>query len=297
VLPPYFAIFESYEIIISKRTIIQIAIAHTSTMKYKILCSDIDGTLLTTKSEVSDFTISEITRIKKGTKITLVSARMPSSMHYIQEKLAINEQPIICYNGALVLDKDNQVISSTIIEITSLHELHRLSEPFEIDLGLYFQDEWYVPRNSVRVEREIHHTHVTPIIRATTDTLADWSNRNIGAHKIMMMCTKESADAILPILEEKMGEILHFYRSNDTLIEVSPKSVSKLSAIASLLSPEETLKDVVAFGDNYNDMEMLMHVGCGVAVGNAREEVKAIADYVTLPHTENGVAYFIQQNL
>jgi hydroxymethylpyrimidine pyrophosphatase-like HAD family hydrolase len=78
---------------------------------------------------------------------------------------------------------------------------------------------------------------------------------------------------------------------------LAPKSVSKLSAIQLLLKDDETIKDVIAFGDNYNDVEMLKHVGCGVAVANAREEVKAISDYTTLSNTENGVALFIQQHL
>ncbi len=73
-------------------------------MVFKILCSDLDGTLLSTKSDVSDFTISEIGRIKKHLKVILVSARMPQGMYYLQKDLGITNQPIICYNGALVLD-------------------------------------------------------------------------------------------------------------------------------------------------------------------------------------------------
>ncbi|WKX77097.1 HAD family hydrolase [Zobellia laminariae] len=56
-------------------------------MKYKILCSDLDGTLLTTKSDVSELTIAEIDRIKSHLKIILVSARMPSAMTYLQKDL------------------------------------------------------------------------------------------------------------------------------------------------------------------------------------------------------------------
>ena len=72
-------------------------------MDFKILCSDLDGTLLSTKSDVSDFTISQIAKIKERLKVILVSARMPQSMIYLQERLGVTDQPIICYNGALVL--------------------------------------------------------------------------------------------------------------------------------------------------------------------------------------------------
>ncbi|MGJ8739042.1 HAD family hydrolase, partial [Zobellia laminariae] len=79
--------------------------------------------------------------------------------------------------------------------------------------------------------------------------------------------------------------------------EVAPKSVSKLSAIKSLLQEGESLEHVISFGDNYNDIEMLQHSGHGVAVGNAREEVKAVAHAVTLSNTENGVADYIKKHL
>ncbi len=264
-------------------------------MNYKTLCSDLDGTLLSTKNDVSDFTISEISRIKNKIDVILVSARMPKSMTYLQKRLGIENQPIICYNGALVLNGTKQ-ISSTYIPTSILLDIYELAEQHHIKLGLYYNDEWYVEETSERVEKEIKYTHATPVFRNTKTTLKDWESRNIGAHKIMMMCTKQSADTIFPILKEKLGHYIHLYRSNDTLIEVAPKTVSKLSAIQLLLQ-KENIQDVIAFGDNYNDIEMLQHVGCGVAVGNAREEVKAIANKITLNNTEHGVAAFIKEHL
>ena len=265
-------------------------------MNYKILCSDLDGTLLSSKSDVSDFTISEVERIRKTMRIILVSARMPQSMTYLQKRLGIQNQPIICYNGALVLDGEKEVFSE-FIRFDAVEKLHQLSEQHQIKLGLYYKKEWYVEESSERVEKEINYTRTEPTFRSTRSSLNDWKKRNISAHKIMLMGTKSSADAILPILVNELSTYMNIYRSNDTLIEVAPKSVSKLSAIQLLLSSDESLDDVISFGDNYNDIEMLKHSGCGVAVGNAREEVKFIANHVTLKNTEHGVAEFIKQHL
>lgn len=265
-------------------------------MNFKILCSDLDGTLLTTKSDVSDFTISEIERIKKRTRIILVSARMPKSMTYLQERLGITNQPIICYNGALIR-KGSKTIFSEVIDFKTLEKVYQLSQNHKIKMGLYYDNEWYAEETSERIEKEIHHTRATPVFRPTSITLAAWKSRNIGAHKIMLMCTKTSADTIFPILLDNFDRQMNCYRSNDTLIELAPKSVSKLSAIQLLLDKTETLMDVISFGDNYNDIKMLKHSGCGVAVENAREEVKAIANHNTLKNTENGVAHFISQHL
>ncbi len=265
-------------------------------MNFKILCSDLDGTLLSTKNNVSDFAVSEISRIKEAIRVILVSARMPKSMIYLQQRLDIQNQPIICYNGALVLHGSNE-ISSTFIDMEYIEGIYGLAEEYAVKLGLYHKNEWYVEKTSERVQKEIRDTKATPHIRDTRTTLEDWTQRNIGAHKIMTMGTKESTDQLYPLLQKKFGLHLHLYRSNDTLIEVAPKSVSKLSAIKLLLQNQEGLKDIIAFGDNYNDLEMLQYVGFGVAVENAREEVKAVADQITLKNTEDGVAKFIKQHI
>ena len=265
-------------------------------MNFKILCSDLDGTLLSTKNDVSDFTISEISRIKKKVKIILVSARMPQSMTYLQERLSIENEPIICYNGALVLDGKKEIFSET-INFSTVEKIYKLSEALQIKLGLYHGNEWYVEETSERVEKEINNTKTTPHYRPTLVTLEDWKKRNISAHKIMLMGTKTSADTIFPVLKEELGKQMNSYRSNDTLIELAPKTVSKLSAIQLLLSSNESLSDVISFGDNYNDIEMIQHSGCGVAVDNARDELKAIANNITLKNTAHGVAKFIQQHL
>lgn len=266
-------------------------------MTYKILCSDLDGTLLSTKSDVSDFTIAEIKRIKEQIKIILVSARMPKSMTYLQRDLGIENEPLICYNGAYIVNGDNEIDSVT-ITIATLKEIYKLTEENNIKLGLYYKDEWYVEETSERVEKEINYTKATPVFRPTTETFYDWKNRKVtGAHKVMLMGTKSTCDAIYPILENQLKDVIAIYRSNDTLIELAPKSVSKLSAIKQFLSDDISLDNVVAFGDNYNDFDMLKHVGCGVAVANGREEVKAIANYTTLKNTEHGVAEFIKKHI
>jgi len=265
-------------------------------MDFKILCSDLDGTLLTTKSDVSELTIAQIARIKNKMRIILVSARMPKAMRHLQDDLAIAYEPIICYNGAYVLDGIAE-IASVEIRTQDLQDVYELANPLGILIGLYHKNEWYVSKDSERVQKEILYTKCKPVFRDTTATLADWKNRKIGAHKIMLMGTKDSSDAIFPKLQKALGTTLNLYRSNNTLIEIAPKSVSKLSAIQLLLKNNLTLKDVVAFGDNYNDIEMIRVAGCGVAVGNARQELKAIADHITLKNTEDGVARYIAQHL
>ena len=265
-------------------------------MDYKILCSDLDGTLLTYKDNVSDFTISEIKRIKEHLRIILVSARMPQSMTYIQKNLGIENEPIICYNGALVLHGSKELFS-TYINMEQITSIYEMANKAGIQLGLYSNSEWYVVKDSERVQKEIKYTKTLPTFRDTQATIEDWRDRKMGAHKIMLMGNKENTDSLFPILQENFNQTLNLYRSNDTLIEIAPKSVSKLTAIKLLLEEHESLNDVIAFGDNYNDMEMLQNVGLGIAVGNAREEVKQIAKVITLENTKDGVAQYLKRHI
>lgn len=266
-------------------------------MNYNILCSDLDGTLLSTKSDVSEFTVAEVSRIKEKIKVILVSARMPKSMTYLQKRMGIEDQPLICYNGALVLDGEKELDSVT-IPIATLKEIYQLAASHTIKLGLYYKDEWYVEESSERVAKEINYTKATPQVRPCIETFYDWKTRKItGAHKVMLMGTKDTCDAIYAKLEKTFEVKLAIYRSNDTLIELAPKTVSKLSAIQLLLQEDECLENIIAFGDNYNDMDMLSYVGCGVAVANARQEVKEIANYITTKNTDHGVAQFIKEHI
>lgn len=265
-------------------------------MKYKILCSDLDGTLLSSKSDVSDFTISEISRIRQKLKVILVSARMPKAMIYLKERMGLKNEPMICYNGALVMDGKNQ-ISSVVIELELVKEIYKIAIELDIKIGLYNGNEWYASENTDFIQKEILYTRTRPVFKSVSDTFRDWKERELGAHKLMLMGTRESIDLIYEELLKVFDSQVIMYRSNDELIEVAPKHTSKLIGIQKLLKPNQTMDDIIAFGDNYNDIEMLRRVGCAVAVGNARDEVKAISDYITLNNTEDGVAHFISQYL
>ena len=76
------------------------------------------------------------------------------------------------------------------------------------------------------------------------------------------------------------------------------EKISKKSAIQTLLDqayPTLKWEEIIAFGDNYNDMEMLEAVGLGVAVGNAKPKVLAMADYLSKTNKEDGVALAIEK--
>lgn len=267
-------------------------------MQHRIVFSDIDGTLLNSERELSTSTISEIKRIKNTIPVVLISSRMPSAMTHLQKELDITDQPIICYNGGLIL-VDQQVIHSTHIPTDIIQELDDFNMDNKIHISLYHENEWYVPEMDYWANREAQNTKVNPIIRSTKQVILDWKTKNKGAHKIMCMGDEKHIDQIFSFLNKNFEDALHLYRSKPTYIEIAHKSISKLTAIELLLEThfKISITDAVAFGDNYNDIAMIKSVGTGVAVANAKAEALQIADVITLSSKEDGVAVYIKNHI
>jgi len=259
---------------------------------FKIIFSDIDGTLLNAARDLSKYTIETIEKLSKADiPFILISSRMPAAMRHLQKKMNIEHLPLISYNGGLIV-VDGKPVSSTEIPIEILTQLHQFNQDHDVHLSLFHNDEWYVPRDDFWTQREINNTKVQPEFESNQKVIEKWKKDGKGAHKIMAMGEEEKIDAIKEFLLEKFPDQLHLYRSKPTYLEIAPKTISKLTAVQHLLDTHFRfpLSQSMAFGDNYNDMEMIKGVGMGIAVGNAKPEVLEIAHMVTTPGKEDGVA-------
>lgn len=260
-------------------------------MAHQLVFTDIDGTLLNAERELSEATIDAVKRIKNQVPVILISSRMPAAMKHLQKQLDIENQPIICYNGGLILI-DNKPVDSTFIPVDFMERIANFNADKKVHLSLYHADEWYVPDYDFWAQREENNTKVTPTVMPIEDVIQKWRTEGKGAHKIMCMGEEKEIDKIFAFLETHHAEEVHLYRSKPTYIEIAHKKISKLTSINYLLSNhfQGDLSESLAFGDNYNDMEMLEAVGLGVAVGNAKPEVLAIADQIADTGKNDGVA-------
>ncbi|MCK5815175.1 MAG: HAD family phosphatase [Flavobacteriaceae bacterium] len=267
-------------------------------MSIKLICSDIDGTLLNKDRELSQKTIHEIKRLATIPFI-LISSRMPKAMTHLQKELKNEHLPLIAYNGGFIL-VDGNAISSTEITSNTSEAIHDFCKKTNLHLSLYHNDEWYVPEFDYWAKRESNNTKITPEIQPIETTLHNWKSEGKGAHKIMVMGDATEIDRLVHFIDTNLSSEIIGYRSKDTYLEIAHRSISKKTAIKSLLSqhyPTLTMRNVLAFGDNYNDIEMLEAVGIGVAVANAKKEVLAVADSVTETNKEDGVANYLEKHL
>jgi Cof subfamily protein (haloacid dehalogenase superfamily) len=265
-------------------------------MSYKLICTDIDGTLLNKDRELSKKTIEQVKRIAPM-PFVLISSRMPKAMRHLQNEFGNSSTPLIAYNGGLIIDND-EILHSTFIHNDVLEVIINKCITTKIHLSLYYADEWYVPSMDYWADREANNTKVVPTVKSNVEVLSQWKNEEKGAHKIMCMGDEAEIDILYKSLEKEYANEIMLYRSKPTYIEISHKSISKKTAIEVVLDkcfPTVSMKNVVAFGDNYNDIEMLKSVGLGVAVSNANDEVLAIADKITDTNKNDGVAKMIEQ--
>jgi Cof subfamily protein (haloacid dehalogenase superfamily) len=271
-------------------------------MNIRALCTDIDGTLLDSNRELSSRTIAAVKRLPPEIPFILASSRMPSAMRHLQRQLGILHHPMICYNGGYVLLFDGSgsepvELDSVEIPASLCSVILDLVQGTDTHVSLYHRDQWYAPQADHWTAREESNTKVKATLANLPEVLAHWQQNNLGAHKVMCMGHEAEIAALAAALHNHYNAELHVYKSKSTYLEIAPRQISKATALALLLQERYAipLSEVMAFGDNYNDIDMLQAVGKGIAVGNARPEVKAVAQEITLKSVDDGVAAAIER--
>jgi Cof subfamily protein (haloacid dehalogenase superfamily) len=269
-------------------------------MDVRAICTDIDGTLLNKERQLSERTIAVVKSLGKNFPFILASSRMPSAMRHLQVELGIEHHPLIAYNGGYVIRYTNgkpQIFCSVEIPAEIVLSILKLSGGTTIHNSLYREDEWYAPANDQWTEREEKITKVKSAIADVEAVASAWQRDGKGAHKVMCMGTEAEIHKLELDLRKHHEDDIHIYRSRATYLELAPKVISKATGLELILDKlyDFPMKNVLSFGDNYNDTEMLSKSGLGIAVDNAREEVKAIASETTGKSVEDGVASAIEK--
>ncbi|WP_434630874.1 Cof-type HAD-IIB family hydrolase [Thermoanaerobacterium thermosaccharolyticum] len=267
--------------------------------KYKMICLDIDGTLLNSHHKITRNTKKIIQRVTNSKQIILilVSARMPQAIYFLLKELDIVQQPIICYNGALIVDEKKNFLLQKYISISNVRQINSYAETIGLHISLYKDDEWYIDEMDEWVRQESEITNVDPIIRDYNDLFNIWEKENLGPNKILCMAQQQKIESLYTkIKESALINNLNIYPSKFTYLEIMPINASKNFAIDLLCKRFNVKKsEVIAIGDNFNDIDMIKYAGLGIAMGNAPEQVKHFADYVTLTNDEDGVAEAIKK--
>lgn len=261
--------------------------------KYKAIFSDIDGTLLNTSHKIPDQTKQKIRKLREqGVPFILVSARMPKGMEKIRDELD-SKSPMICYSGALVVDEKKQPIYSAFLQSDLVRRILRIIKDggWNISLNVYSNDHWYV--EDLMDHWIVDEMKITGI--AAEERLFRDEGLYEDVHKILCMGNADQIQILEKVLIGQFPNI-RIYRSKDTYLEIMSMEASKSDAIQKLEGYFKICKDeIIAFGDSYNNIDMLSYAGLGVAMGNADDAVKKAADIIGRTNDEEGLRLVLEE--
>ena len=253
-------------------------------MNIKMIVTDLDGTLLRRDKTISEYTASIFHRCRNaGIKIVFATAR---PVRAVEKWLNIDIQSDACiYHNGAVIKIGNELFQETGIEHDTVSKL--LGEAKQFD--------------NMRVAAEIND-----MLYANFDASTVWP----GVEYIMTdfyNLPKLPADKLIFItidktkinkIEQLFNENLYWEISENEVLMVMNKNARKRNAIQDIAKYFGlTLAKTAAFGDDYNDIEMLRDCGIGVAVANAIPEVKAAADYICDSNENDGVAKWLEERI
>lgn len=272
--------------------------------KYKIVFIDIDGTLVNDEKIVPEENIETIKKLKEyGIEVVLASGRPYHSIEKNSKQVGAVPY-IIGSNGGIVANfvEDKKIFSTSIekeiaIEILKLIQKNNIYCTVTISGNLMVEDEQY----SITRENRNELVLVT--------SLEEYLEKNDGpVIKFSLMAEKkeklnEMREEIIDKFNIEVTEIDEFmipkkYRKAENnyklpyIMDIMPKGISKAKAIEELCKYLDIeLSKTVVFGDGLNDIEMFNVGGYKVAMGNAAEKIKDLADIVTKSNNEAGVAF------
>ena len=265
----------------------------------RLIISDIDGTILDDQHQV-DSNLKDMILLLNREEIpfVLASARSPLGMEPIARELGLGDNPLACYNGALVIKGDPQAYETIIEhpldkeEIRTFLELVKAEFP-SVAINLYSGKDWIADRLDKWVQIEAAITGEQPMIQ---NVLVPVLNAQMHVHKLLLIDQAPVIQKLHDYLQTLDFPKTAFYLSKENYMEVTAKHVSKEQALYEIAQHYQVpLEQVMTIGDNFNDLPMLRLAGLGVAMGNAPEAVKIEAKAVTKSNNEHGVAEALEK--
>ncbi|WP_055669671.1 Cof-type HAD-IIB family hydrolase [Desnuesiella massiliensis] len=273
-------------------------------MNYKLICIDLDGTLLDNKCEISERNKKALKAVEnKSIKIAFTTGRLFTSAKLHARKAEVKVS-IIASNGAYIRElRDEKPIYQCPLSYDQFHKVCNIIEKYNLDVNFNSFDrvitEYELPQSNNHV---IANTTVTEDLKIKFGV-----HKNIreiydiykeGIFKVLLF-SKRGIDTIKEAKRELLylGNLEVVSSAHDN-IEVMASGISKGRGIELLAQTLGiTKKEILCIGDSENDISMFNNSGFKIAMGNAIEELKAMADYITDSNINSGVAKALERIL
>lgn len=259
---------------------------------YKIIALDLDGTLVKTDKSLPEENKEVLQMLaKKGVKIVLASGRPTQGIKHLATELGLFELGgyILSYNGGRLLDcSTNEIIYNQPLDRELACKVYDRAKEFNLCTMCY--DETSIFTDTPDHKYVNHEARLTKIpVVAVKDFKTSIPFGNV---KVLLAEEPEYVASIIDEFKEPFMKEMNIYRSDPFYIECVTKGIDKAKTLKRLCEITGVKQEeMIAFGDGYNDGSMIEFAGCGVAMKNAVDEVKQVANEITeFTNDESGVA-------
>lgn len=273
----------------------------STALPYSIIALDLDGTLTNSEKIISPRTFDALMKAQReGVRLVLASGRPTFGIAALANQLQLADYGgyVLSYNGGRIIDWcEKTVIFSQVVDPKLVPILYDFAEKAQLPIVTYLPEAILASKNEGEYLAEEARINGMPVVIAQ-NFVEEAMQIAGGSTKVLIPGEPELLIQLESEMKAALSEQMEVFRSAPFFLELPPKGIDKAQSLQRLLThlglERETL---MAFGDGFNDLSMIQFAGQGVAMANAVEEVKSIADFVTTSNEEDGIAHALEQLL
>lgn len=279
-------------------------------MLYRLLALDVDGTLLDTRMEISPRTRAALNAVRaRGIVTVIATGRARHSATDWSRR--IGGGPVICCNGGMVLDEQHELLWAKAMARPVLQHTLRLTREAGLMSQCYTPTGLYMDRSGSYIRNYLAWVRKRMTLATAFRSLSGFwrTNRVHSVRNLVTWSEKPDLPPVvkvsiigpaeaLPALSARLVKEIpgvEVVSSGPDNLEVTAVGVSKGSALQALAARLKVPREaIIAVGDSGNDVEMVKYAGLGVAMGNATEDLKAVADRITTSCDQDGIPNLLE---
>ena len=273
----------------------------STVLPYSIIALDLDGTLTNSEKNITPRTFDALMKAQReGVRLVLASGRPTFGIAALANQLQLADYGgyVLSYNGGRIIDWCKKtVIFSQVVDQKLVPILYDFAEKAQLPIVTYLPEAILASKNEGEYLAEEARINGMSVVVAQ-NFVEEAMQIAGGSTKFLIPGEPEQLIQLESEMTATLSEQMEVFRSAPFFLELPPKGIDKAQSLQRLLTHLGLEREsLMAFGDGFNDLSMIQFAGQGVAMANAVEEVKSIADFVTTSNEEDGIAHALEQLL
>lgn len=273
----------------------------STALPYSIIALDLDGTLTNSEKNITPRTLDALMKAQReGVRLVLASGRPTFGIAALANQLQLADYGgyVLSYNGGRIIDWcEKTVIFSQVVDQKLVPILYDFAKKAQLPIVTYLPEAILASKNEGEYLAEEARINGMPVVVAQ-NFVEEAMQIAGGSTKFLIPGEPELLIQFESEMKAALSEQMEVFRSAPFFLELPPKGIDKAQSLQRLLTHLGLEREsLMAFGDGFNDLSMIQFAGQGVAMANAVEEVKSIADFVTTSNEEDGIAHALEQLL